>query len=151
MQRSTNAFHIAAGQQARKARAAWGVLPAVLLTAALSGAPAFAQQAAQPQAQAQQQMAPPPAIQPTEQQLQRYASASQKISGVVDEYRPKVDAAKTDEAKQKVVQEADAKMVQLVRADGLSVEEFNGIGQAVQQDPQLKQRVMNMTKGAPAR
>ncbi|KAG1430624.1 hypothetical protein G6F57_023005 [Rhizopus arrhizus] len=91
-----------------------------------------------------------PAIsQPTDQQLQRFASASQKVSGVVDEYRPKVDAAKSDDAKQKVVQEADAKMVQLVRADGLTVEEFNGIGQAVQQDPQLKQRVMNMSQGAP--
>jgi hypothetical protein len=82
--------------------------------------------------------------------LQRFASASQKISGVVDEYRPKVDAAKTDAAKQKVVEEADAKMVKLVQADGLSVEEFNGIGQAIQQDPQLKQRLMSMGKGAPA-
>ncbi|ASC66779.1 DUF4168 domain-containing protein [Achromobacter denitrificans] len=130
-------------------RSTYAFLSAAVLTTALSGAPAFAQAAgqAQAQAQAQQQMAPPPAMQPTDQQLQRYAAASQKISGVVDEYRPKVDAAKTDEAKQKVVQEADAKMVQLVRADGLSVEEFNGIGQAVQQDPQLKQRVMNMSKG----
>jgi hypothetical protein len=68
----------------------------------------------------------------------------------VDEYRPKVDAAKTDAAKQKVVEEADAKMVKLVQADGLSVEEFNGIGQAIQQDPQLKQRLMSMGKGAPA-
>ena len=76
--------------------------------------------------------------------MQKFASASQKISGVVDEYRPKVDAAPTDEAKQKVVQEADAKMVKLVRADGLSVEEFNGIGQAVQQDPQLRDRLMKM-------
>jgi hypothetical protein len=133
-------------------RSTYAFLSAALLTTALSGAPAFAQQAsqAQGQAQAQQQMAPPPAIQPTDQQLQRFASASQKISGVVDEYRPKVDAAQTDEAKQKVVQEADAKMVQLVRADGLTVEDFNGIGQAVQQDPQLKQRVMNLSKGGAA-
>jgi len=36
-----------------------------------------------------------------------------------------------------------------VRADGLTVEEFNGIGQAVQQNPQLKQRVMNLSQGAP--
>ncbi len=131
-------------------RSTYAFLSAALLATALSGAPAIAQQASQGQPQAQQRMAPPPAIQPTDQQLQRFASASQKISGVVDEYRPKVDAAKTDEAKQKVVEEADAKMVKLVQADGLSVEEFNGIGQAVQQDPQLKQRLMSMSKGAPA-
>ncbi|CAB3638079.1 DUF4168 domain-containing protein [Achromobacter pestifer] len=127
-------------------RSTYAFLSAAILTTALSGAPALAQNASQPPAQPQ--MAP--AIQqPTDQQLQRFASASQKVSGVVDEYRPKVDAAKSDEAKQKVVQEADAKMVQLVRADGLTVEEFNGIGQAVQQNPQLKQKVMNMSQGAP--
>ena len=127
-------------------RSTYAFLSAAILTTALSGAPALAQNASQPQAQPQ--MAPAIA-KPTDQQLQRFASASQKVSGVVDEYRPKVEAAKTDDAKQKVVQEADAKMVQLVRADGLTVEEFNGIGQAVQQDPQLKQRVMNLAQGAP--
>lgn len=126
-------------------RSTFAFLSAAVLTTALSGAPALAQQSAQAPAQTQTQPGMAPAVQkPTDQQLQKFASASQKISGVVDEYRPKVDAAKTDEAKQKVVQEADAKMVKLVRADGLSVEEFNGIGQAVQQDPQLRDRLMKM-------
>ncbi len=133
-------------------RSTYGFLSAAILTTALSGAPALAQQASQPQAQTQAQPGMAPAVrQPTDQQLQKFASASQKISGVVNEYRPKVDAAKTDDAKQKVVQEADAKMVQLVRADGLTVEEFNGIGQAVQQDPQLRERLMKMGPGTPAR
>ena len=132
-------------------RSTYGFLSAAILTTALSGAPVLAQQASQPQAQTQAQPGMAPAVrQPTDQQLQKFASASQKISGVVTEYRPKVDAAKTDDAKQKVVQEADAKMVQLVRADGLTVEEFNGIGQAVQQDPQLRERLMKMGPGAPA-
>ncbi|MGE8620669.1 MULTISPECIES: DUF4168 domain-containing protein [Achromobacter] len=125
-------------------RSTYAFLSAAILTTALSGAPAMAQNASQPAAQPQ--MAPA-ITQPTDQQLQRFASASQKVSGVVDEYRPKVDAAKTNDDKQKVVQEADAKMVQLVRADGLTVEEFNGIGQAVQKDPQLKQKVMNLSQG----
>ncbi|CAB3700076.1 DUF4168 domain-containing protein [Achromobacter piechaudii] len=127
-------------------RSKYAFLSAAILTTALSGASAMAQNASQPPAQPQ--MAPA-ITQPTDQQLQRFASASQKVSGVVDEYRPKVEAAKTDDAKQKVVREADEKMVKLVRADGLSVEEFNGIGQAVQQNPQLKQKVMSMSQGAP--
>ncbi|MEN4922468.1 DUF4168 domain-containing protein [Achromobacter spanius] len=132
-------------------RSTYAFLSAAILTTALSGAPALAQQASQPQGQTQAQPGMAPAVkQPSDQQLQKFAAASQKISGVVDEYRPKVDAAKSNEAKQKVVQEADAKMVKLVQADGLTVEEFNGIGQAVQQDPQLKQRVINMSQGAPA-
>ena len=68
-------------------------------------------------------MQAPAVPQPSDQQLQRFASASQKVSGVVDEYRPKVESAKTDEAKQKLVKEADEKMVQLVRADGLTVDD----------------------------
>ncbi|MFY3704753.1 DUF4168 domain-containing protein [Achromobacter dolens] len=122
-------------------RSKTAILSAVLAAAVLSGAPVLAQNAP-----ASQTPTAPAAARPTDQQLQRFASASQKVSGVVDEYRPKVDAAKTDAAKQKVIQEADAKMVKLVQADGLSVEEFNGIGRAVQQDPQLKQRLMNMGK-----
>ncbi|WP_241068231.1 DUF4168 domain-containing protein [Achromobacter insuavis] len=118
------------------------ILSAITLTAALSGAPLLAQNAPP----ASQTPMAPAAVQPTDQQLQRFASASQKVSGVVDEYRPKVDAAKTDAEKQKVIQEADAKMVKLVQADGLSVQEFNGIGQAVQQNPQLKERLMKMGK-----
>ena len=126
-------------------RSKYAFLSAAILTTALSGAPALAQQAAQAPAQTQAQPGMAPAVQkPTDQQLQKFASASMKISGVVDEYRPKVEAAKTDDAKQKVVKEADEKMVKLVRADGLSVEEFNGIGQAVQQDPQLRDRLMKM-------
>lgn len=126
-------------------RSKYAFLSAAILTTALSGAPALAQQAAQAPAQTQAQPGMAPAVQkPTDQQLQKFASASQKISGVVDEYRPKVEAAETDDAKQKVVKEADEKMVKLVRADGLSVEEFNGIGQAVQQDPQLRDRLMKM-------
>ena len=130
-------------------RSKTAILSAVLAVAALSGAPALAQNAPATQSPPQTQAAPP-AIQPSDQQLQRFASASQKVSGVVDEYRPKVDAAKSDAAKQKIVQEADAKMVKLVQADGLSVEEFNGIGRAVQQDPQLKQRLMSMGKAGAA-
>lgn len=132
-------------------RSTFAFLSAAVLTTALSGAPALAQQSAQAPAQTQTQPGMAPAMQkPTEQQLQKFASASQKISGVVDEYRPKVDAAKTDDAKQEIVKEADAKMVKLVRADGLTVEEFNGIGQAVQRDPQLQERLMKMGAGAPA-
>ena len=130
-------------------RSKTAILSAILAVAALSGAPALAQNAPASQSPSQTQAAPP-AIQPSDQQLQRFASASQKVSGVVDEYRPKVDAAKSDAAKQKVVEEADAKMVKLVQADGLSVEEFNGIGRAVQQDPQLKQRLMSMGKAGAA-
>ncbi|CAP43287.1 DUF4168 domain-containing protein [Bordetella petrii] len=130
MPRSTHAFFAAA-----------------LLAASLSPVAALAQAApaAQPPTQAQ------PAIQPSEEQLQKFASASQKVAMVADEYRPKLQAAKDDAAREQVYREADEKMVRMVNADGLTVDEFNGIGQAVDQDPQLRQRVIAMVqKKAPA-
>jgi len=132
MSRSTHAFFAAA-----------------ILAASLSPAAALAQTAqapaAQPPAQAQ------PAIKPTDAQLEKFASASQKVAMVADEYRPKLQAAKDDPARQQVYREADEKMVKMVQADGLTVDEFNGIGQAVEQDPQLRQRVIDIAqKQAPA-
>ncbi|OZI24189.1 hypothetical protein CAL18_09800 [Bordetella genomosp. 7] len=103
-------------------------------------AQAQAAPAAQPPAQSQ------PAIQPSEAQLQKFASASQKVAMVADEYRPKLQAAKDDAAREEVYREADEKMVRMVNADGLTVDEFNGIGQAVEQDPQLRQRVISMVR-----
>ncbi|GAB1578810.1 DUF4168 domain-containing protein [Bordetella petrii] len=127
MPRSTHAFFAAA-----------------VLAASLSPAAALAQQNA-PAAQMQ------PAIKPTDAQLQKFASASQKVAMVAEEYRPKLQAAKDDTAREKVYREADEKMVSMVHADGLTVDEFNGIGQAIEQDPQLRQRVIDMAKqNAPA-
>lgn len=122
-------------------------LTAAVLAASLSPVMAVAQTApaAQPPAQMQ------PAIKPTDAQLEKFASASQKVSVVADEYRPKLQAAKDDSARQQVYREADEKMVKVVQADGLTVDEFNGIGQAVQQDPTLRKRVVDIVqKNSPA-
>lgn len=130
MPRSTHAFFAAA-----------------ILAASLSPAAVLAQSApaAQPPAQMQS------AVKPTDAQLQKFAAASQKVSVVADEYRPKLHAAKDEPAREKIYREADEKMVKVVQADGLTVDEFNGIGQAVEQDPQLRQRVIEIAqKQAPA-
>ncbi|WP_333903396.1 DUF4168 domain-containing protein [Achromobacter insolitus] len=122
-------------------RSSYAFVFTALLATALSCIPSFARQVEHARGQAPQKTAPPPAVPPTAQQFERFAATSLKISRVVDEYRAKVDAAPTDDAKRNVVKEADAKMVEIVRADGMTVEEFNGIARAVQEDPQLKQRI----------
>jgi hypothetical protein len=118
-------------------------LSAAILAAGLAAAPVMAQTAAPAQAPAPAQPTAP-AVQPSEAQLQKFAQASQKVAVVAEEYQPKLHAASDDNARQQVMQEADEKMVQLVRADGLTVDEYNGISVAIQQDPQLRQRVMNL-------
>lgn len=63
---------------------------------------------------------------------------------VAEEYQPKLLSSPDDNTRQQIIHEADQKMIQLVTANGLTVEEYIGISEAVQQDPQLRQRVMNL-------
>lgn len=83
-------------------------------------------------------------IQPSEEQLQRYAGAVKKVSAVAADYQPRLQAAQDDAARQAVRVEADQKMVDVVEADGMSLQEYNGISRAVQRDPTLRQRVESL-------
>ena len=118
-------------------------LSAAVLAAGLAAAPAMAQMAAPAPSAAPAQPAAP-VMQPTDAQLERFVQASQKVAAVAEEYQPKLNSSPDDGAREQVMREADEKMIQLVRADGLTVEEFNGISAAVQQDPQLRQRAMEL-------
>lgn len=123
------------------------ILSATLLTTgAIATAPnAFAQSAAaQPKAA---QAAQPAAKGFSDQQLQNFASASQKIASISQSYTQQLQGAGADEGKaQKIREEANDKMVKAVESAGLKVDEFNKIGQAIQQDPQLLKRVQAMVQ-----
>ena len=77
-------------------------------------------------------------------QLEKFVSASQKVALISQEYTPKLQASEDESTRQQVYKEADQKMVEVVQAQGLTVDEFNGINQAIRQDPSLLQRVQNL-------
>jgi len=79
--------------------------------------------------------------QPTDEQLQRYATAVREVSAVAAEYQPRLEAAQGNQAKQAVRVEADQRMVERVQARGMSVAEYNGISEAVRADPALRAKV----------
>jgi len=121
------------------------------ITTALS-AGAIALGAASGAAHAQQPASPvtPDATAPitnySDAQLQKFVSASKKVAVISQEYTPKLQSSKDEADRQKVYQEADQKMVSVVRDEGMSVDEFNGINQAVQRDPALMERVQNLAQ-----
>src|SRR5690606_6177203 len=84
------------------------------------------------------------AIQPSEAQIQQYVSAAKKVEGVVQDYQPRLKGAKDEVARRAIIQEADEKMVAAVQSDGLTVEQYNGISLAVQQDPKLRERITTL-------
>lgn len=82
--------------------------------------------------------------QPSDDQLRRYARAVKKVSAVAAEYQPKLEAAQREPDRQSIRAEADQKMVDQVEADGMSIQEYNGISRAIQRDPELRQKVESL-------
>lgn len=117
------------------------LISAALLSAGLMSATAHAQQdpaAATEQPQAQ---APAPAMDVSDEQLQQFADASEEIVVISQEYTERLQEAEDEASQQEVQMEANDRMVEAVEDNGLDVDTFNAIGQAVQQDPELMQRV----------
>ena len=88
----------------------------------------------------------PQIIEPSDQQLDQYAIAAQQLTVVAADYQPKLEAATDDQARQNIMREADGKMVAVVEKSGLSVDQYNGISLAIQQDPTLRQQVEQRIK-----
>lgn len=118
------------------------VVSASLVATGLAATPALAAQE-QPtqQAQGQQQ-----SQNFSDEQLQNFASASQEIAGISQDYTQQLQGADDADAQQSIREEANQKMVQAVQDNNLEVEQFNQIGQAVQNDPQMMQKVQQMAQ-----
>ena len=101
-------------------------------------------------ANAEQPQATAPAQDFSDQQLQQFADASQEIAVISQEYTQQLQSAEDEQAQQDVRQEANDEMVKAVQNSGLEVDTFNAIGQAIQQDPELMQRVQEMAKASAA-
>jgi len=84
---------------------------------------------------------PQPAANVSDDQLRKFVSAAQKVAMISQEYTPRLNAATDAASQQQVHKEVDA-----VHREGLTVDEFNGIGQAVEQNPNLAQRARDMAK-----
>jgi len=113
---------------------------AALLAVSTAVAPVMAQQAAPP---APTQQAP---VNYSDAQLEKFVNASKKVAVISQEYTPKLQSATDEGTRQEVYREADEKMVDVVRDEGMTVEEFNGINQAIQQDQALMNRVQNIAE-----
>jgi|TARA_R110001606_G_scaffold349078_1_gene498839 hypothetical protein len=116
---------------------------AALLATGLMTATAHAQQE---QGAAQDPMATQqaPAQDFSDDQLQQFADASQEIAVISQEYTQRLQEAEDESAQQEVRTEANDRMIEVVEDSGLDVDTFNAIGQSIQQDPEMMQRVQEM-------
>ena len=105
-----------------------------------------AQETQQSQDPAASGQAQAPAQDFSDEQLQQFADASQEIAVISQEYTEELQSAEDEQAQQDVRMEANEKMVEVVEDSGLNVDTFNAIGQAIQQDPEMMQRVQEMAE-----
>lgn len=117
---------------------------AALLATGLMASTANAQQAQDPAQDpvAAQQAAPAQDF--SDEQLQQFADASQEIAVISQEFTQRLQGAEDEAAQQEVREEANDRMIQVVEDSGLDVDTFNAIGQSIQQDPEMMQRVQEM-------
>lgn len=121
------------------------ILSAALLSSGMfAAAPSVM---AAPAVSAASQQSGTAAVNFTDQQLQDFSSAAVKISEITQTYMPQLQKA-GDNAQQheSILREANGKMIKAVESAGLQVDEFNRIGQAIQQDPSLLKRVQAMAQ-----
>jgi hypothetical protein len=118
---------------------------AALLATGLMATTAHAQQSQEP-AQDSTTTQQAPAQDFSDGQLQQFADASKEIAVVSQEYTQRLQSAEGEQAQQEVRSEANDKMIEIVENSGLDVDTFNAIGQAIQQDPEMMQRVQEMAE-----
>lgn len=121
---------------------------AALLATGLMSATAHAQQD-QESTQNQDSMATQeaaPATDFSDEQLEQFAEASQEIATISQEYTERLQEADDESAQQEVRTEANDRMIEVVEDSGLDVDTFNEIGQTIQQDPEMMERVQEMAE-----
>ncbi|QEM84137.1 DUF4168 domain-containing protein [Halomonas binhaiensis] len=82
----------------------------------------------------------------SDEDLQKFADASSEVAGITQDYSQQLQAETDVEAQQALQVEANQKISEAVQSSGLDVNTFNSIGMAVQQDPELLQRVQSMVQ-----
>jgi hypothetical protein len=113
----------------------------VLSAASIASIPAVNAQTQAPGAQSQSQS--PAAI--PEQKLASVAVAVQKVTTIRRDYEQKMSGASGDD-QQKIATEANTALSKAVTDQGLSLDEFNSIIRMAQNDPGMREKILQKMK-----
>jgi len=83
----------------------------------------------------------------TDDQLQRFANAARKVNAISPGSQTATATTPTGQATNATFDEANGRKAEAVWSEGLTVQEFNAINAAVQQDPALMERYGALMRG----
>ncbi|WGY46466.1 DUF4168 domain-containing protein [Vibrio sp. ABG19] len=119
------------------------------MLASVTATSAFAAQEGQTQQQQQQAAAPQQAqpIEVNDEQLEQFAEAQASVNEIRVDAMTKLKNSEDPKEAQEIQQQANQEMVDAVQDTGLSVEDYNLIARAVQNDTSLQSRLQQMSEG----
>lgn len=101
---------------------------------ALLGGPAMAQEAQVPSI--------------NDAQLEAFVAALREVDAIEQRYGVELESAENEETRQNVIAEANDAMVEAIEeTPGITVQEYIGVLQQAQADPELNARIMAMLQG----
>lgn len=74
-------------------------------------------------------------------QIKKFAKTQKDMQPLVKKWQSKINQAQDQQKKQQYQQQMNARIVQAIKKDGLSIQQYNKIARASQKDPQLSQRI----------
>jgi hypothetical protein len=86
----------------------------------------------------------PPQTDVSEQELQQFAEAQTQISEIQQDFAGRLQDVEDPEKAHELQIKANEEMTDAVEAAGLDVDSFNNIAMAIQNDPELQQRLTTM-------
>jgi Domain of unknown function (DUF4168) len=78
----------------------------------------------------------------SDQQLESFVVAALAVDELIREWNPRIQAAENDAQAAQLREEANAALLETIaNTDGITIEQYQEIGQAAQGDPQLAARI----------
>lgn len=108
----------------------------------LASAPVMAQSAAEQQ-QAPAQQAPAQQSESfSDNEVEKFAASYSGITEVRERFSAELQKADDAEEAHKIQQQANDEMVGVIESNDLTIQEYNAIAEAMQGDPELRERVL---------
>ncbi len=89
----------------------------------------------------QQPPAPPQTVEVSDHQLEQFADAQIQITEIQQDFAGRLQEVDDPEQAHELQVQANEEMTEAVEEIGLSVQDFNEIAMAIQNDPELQQRL----------
>jgi hypothetical protein len=101
--------------------------------------------------QQQLQKTPPAAQQPApadidDETVKTFASALTAVQEIQTDYKPRIEQAREPDVANTLQREAQAEMVEAVKEEGLTVQQYNTLAQQLQANPEFRSKVQRAMK-----